>query len=113
VRFVNSKPLDDLALHGIIEFVKTENGVPEHQTSGIKQKATSAQIWPSSMEVTIWEGGQQQKKYLCNVGCSGIPFSKTLYILSSYVFVLNFKMPGVRRQNCHCICTYKNPKKYL
>jgi hypothetical protein len=33
VRFVNSKPLDNLALHGIKEFAKIENGVPEQPTS--------------------------------------------------------------------------------
>jgi hypothetical protein len=36
VRFVNSKPLDDLESHGIIEFAKIENGVPEQQTSALQ-----------------------------------------------------------------------------
>jgi hypothetical protein len=36
VRFVNSKPLDDLESHGIIEFAKIENGVPEQPTSALQ-----------------------------------------------------------------------------
>jgi hypothetical protein len=38
VRFVNSKPLDDLESHGIIEFAKIENGVPALQVSDIWHK---------------------------------------------------------------------------
>jgi hypothetical protein len=41
VRFVNSKPLDDLELHGIIEFAKIENGVPEQPTSALQV----SEIW--------------------------------------------------------------------
>jgi hypothetical protein len=41
VRFVNSKPLDDLASHGIIEFAKIKNGVPEQPTSALQM----SDIW--------------------------------------------------------------------
>jgi hypothetical protein len=66
VRFVNSKPLDDLESHGIIEFAKIENGVPEQltfalQVSDIWHKI-KGQIWPSFMEVTIWEGGEKKNR---------------------------------------------------
>jgi hypothetical protein len=36
MRFVNSKPLENLASHGIKEFAKIENGVPEQPTSALQ-----------------------------------------------------------------------------
>jgi hypothetical protein len=68
VRFVNSKPLDDLASHGIIEFSKIENGVPEQPTSAMQVSdiwnKIKGHIGPNLAFLYIWrsQSGKEGKK---------------------------------------------------